>query len=104
MERAVNGLKECTPIDLVDFDEDRYNTIFEYELNEFGLRVARGGLENLRMSAPFVLTMLSDIEEIAIESSGEIFRLNRKVECGLENATVSEIIAPPIKPCQNQAA
>lgn len=80
------------PIDFFDFNEDEYNTVFEYELDEFGLQVAHDGMENLRVSAPFVLAMLSEIEEITIESTGEKFKYNRNVKCGLENATVSEII------------
>lgn len=59
MEKAVDDLQECVPIDVFDFDEDEYNTVFEYKLDEYGLKVARDGLENLRVSAPFVLAMLS---------------------------------------------
>lgn len=92
MEHAVNDLQKCTAIDIVDFSEDEYNTIFEYKLDEYGLQVARDGLENLRVSAPFVLAMLLEIKEITIESTGERFKFNRNIECGLENATVSEII------------
>lgn len=92
MERAVDDLQGCVPIGFFDFDEDEYNTVFEYELDEFGLQVAHDGMENLRVSAPFVLAMLSEIEEITIESTGEKFKYNRNVKCGLENATVSEII------------
>lgn len=92
MERAVDELQECTPINVLDFSEDEYNTVFEYELDEFGLQVAHDGLENLRVSAPFVLAMLSDIEEITIESTGEKFRYNKEVNCGLEKTIVSEIV------------
>ena len=59
MEKAVDDLQECVPIDVFDFDEDEYNTVFEYKLDEYGLKVSRDGLENLRVSAPFVLAMLS---------------------------------------------
>lgn len=92
MESAIADLQKCMPIDISDFNEDEYNTTFEYELDEYGLQVARDGLENLRVSAPFVLTMLSEIEEIAIVSTGETFRYNQNLECGLKNASVSEII------------
>ena len=92
MESAVDDLQKCTPINILDFSEAEYNTVFEYELDEYGLQVARDGLENLRVSAPFVLAMLSEIEEITIESTGEKFRYNQEINCGHEKATVSEIV------------
>ena len=88
MESAVDALQKCTPINILDFSEAEYNTVFEYELDEYGLQVARDGLENLRVSAPFVLAMLSEIEEITIESTGEKFRYNQEINCGHEKATV----------------
>lgn len=91
MEKAVSDLEKCTSIDITDYNEDGYNTVFEYELDEYGMQTARDGLENLRVSAPFVLAMLPAIEEITIENTGEKFRYNREMECQLENATVSEI-------------
>ncbi len=92
MENAITDLQKCSPIDVSAFNEEEYNTIFEYELNEDGLQVAREGLENLRVSAPFVLALLPEIEEISIESTGETYKYNRSVRCGLERASVSEII------------
>lgn len=91
MEKAVSDLESCTPVDFLDFDEDEYNTVFEYELDEYGMKTARDGLESLRVSAAYVLAMLPDIEEITVENTGEKFRYKREVKCGLENATVSEI-------------
>lgn len=91
MEHAVSDLGKCTPIDFFDFDEDEYNTEFEYELDEYGMQTARYGLESLRVSAPFVLAMLPEIEEITVENTGEKFRYKKERKCGLENATVSEI-------------
>lgn len=92
MENAISDLQKCVPIDISDFNEDENNTTFEYELDEYGLQVARDGLENLRVSAPFVLTMLPEIEEITIVSTGEKFKYNQNVKCGLKNALVSEIV------------
>ena len=51
MEKAVGDLESCTPVDFLDFDEDEYNTVFEYELDEYGMKTARDGLESLRASA-----------------------------------------------------
>lgn len=91
MEKAVNDLEKCTAIDISNFNEDGYNTVFEYELDEYGIQTARDGLDNLRESASFVLAMLPEIEEIAVENTEEKFRYKWKIECKLEKATVSEI-------------
>lgn len=63
MEKAVQQLMECTPLRDVP-DWEAYNTIFEYSLDEDGIEVAKQGIENLRVTAPFVLSMIEDIEEI----------------------------------------
>ena len=91
MEKAVSDLEKCTFIDIFNINENEYNTVFEYELNEYGMQTARDGLENLRVSTPFVLSMLPAIEEITVENTGEKFRYKREIECKLEKATVSEI-------------
>ena len=92
MQRAVNDLEQYVSINKLDYNIDAYNTQFEYDLNEYGVQVAKDGLENLRVSAPYVLAMLLDIEEIAVENTGEKFRYSKELTCGLENASVSEII------------
>lgn len=89
MEKAVSDLKKCTPID--SLNEDEYNTVFEYKLDEYGMQTASAGLENLRVSAPFVLAILPSIEEITVENTGERFRYKREIDCRLEKAAVSEI-------------
>ena len=92
LESAVRQLQECQPILISDYDKYAYNTIFEYELDEDGIVVARHGIENLRVSAPFVLSMLSDIEEITLEATGENYRYSTQYNCGLANSSVHEII------------
>lgn len=57
----------------------------------YGMQTARDGLESLRVSAPFVLAILPEIEEIAVENTGEKFRYKKELKCGLENETISEI-------------
>lgn len=92
MERAVADLQKCVPINVLEYNAEQYNTVFEYELDEYGLQVARDGLENLRVSAPYVLAILGDIEEIYIENTGEKYRYKQDISCNLENAIVSEIM------------
>lgn len=92
LEKAVSQLQECQPILISVYDKYAYNTIFEYELDEDGIEVAQHGIENLRVSAPFVLSMLSDIEEITLEATGENYKYSRQYNCGLANSSVHEII------------
>jgi hypothetical protein len=92
LERSVEQLQECQSLSEDELDVDEYNTLFEYELDENGIEVAQQGIENLRVSAPFVLSMLREIEEIALESTGEVYRYNNKYTCELENAFIHEII------------
>lgn len=92
LEKSVEQLQECQTISEDDLEADAYNTIFEYELDENGIEVARQGIENLRVSAPYVLSMLRDIGEIALESTCEVYRYKDKHTCELENAFIHEII------------
>lgn len=92
MQRAVNDLEQNVSINMLEYNIDAYNTQFEYDLNEYGVQVAKDGLENLRVSAPYVLAMLLDIEEIVVENTGERFRYSKEVPCKLKNASISEII------------
>lgn len=91
MEKAVGDLGNCISVDSFDYDESEYNTVFEYVLDEYGMKTACEGVESLRVSAPFVLAALPDIEEIVIENTGEKFRYKKEFYFGLKNATVSEI-------------
>lgn len=91
MEKAVQQLMECTPLRDVP-DWEAYNTIFEYALDEDGIEVAKQGIENLRVTAPFVLSMIEDIEEIFLESTGEVFRYNQSHTSQEENVFVHEIL------------
>ncbi len=92
LDKTISQLYEYIPLsEGEDIDKDAYNTVFEYELNSEGIEVAQEGLENLRISAPYVLAMLRDIEEICLEATDEVYRYVGECECGLENASVHEI-------------
>lgn len=89
---SIEQLHDCVPIEVNEcIDENSYNTIFEYALDEEGTEVAKQGLENLRVSAPFVLSMLPDIEEIHIEPQGEVYVYKEECTCDLRNAVVHKI-------------
>ena len=90
MERAVQQLMECTPLQ-GEPDWDTYNTVFEYELDDDGMEVAEQGIQNLRVSAPYVLSILKDIEEITLETTREVFRY-QKNNTILEHLIAHEIL------------
>ena len=92
LEKSVDQLYKCQSLSENEFNTNEFNTIFEYELDDDGIEVARQGIANLRVSAPFVLSILQDIEEISIESTKETYRYNREIECHLDNAYVHEIV------------
>lgn len=91
MEIAIQQLKECTPLQEIP-DWEAYNTSFEYVLDEDGIEVAKQGIENLRVTAPFVLSMMRDIEEIFLESTGEMFRYKQSYISQETHTLVHEIL------------
>ncbi|MCM1494528.1 MAG: ATP-binding protein [Bacteroides sp.] len=92
MENAVEQLQACQPVAEGEITADEYNTIFEYKLDNEGVEVAQQGIDNLRVSAPFVLSMLKDIEEIVLEATKEKYKYSQSVLCGLDGSLVHEII------------
>lgn len=91
MERAVEQLKECTPVQK-EPDWSTYQTTFEYRLEEDGIEVAKQGIEVLRLSAPFVLSRLNEIEEIALGATGEIFQHKQSLPNGQGLLSVHKIL------------
>ncbi|GKX31352.1 hypothetical protein SH1V18_38320 [Vallitalea longa] len=92
IHRSIEQLRDCKPIDGCEIvDENDYNTVFEYDLDDSGLEVAMEGLKNLRISAPYVLSMLHEIEEIRIDPFGEVYAYKMEYNYLLENAAVYEI-------------
>lgn len=92
MEKAVDQLQACRPLTEGKIKKDEYNTIFEYKLDNGGVEVAQQGINNLRVSAPFVLSMLQDIEEIALEATKEKYKYSQPVSCDLDGSLIHEII------------
>jgi len=92
IHRSIEQLRDCTPLDSWEIvDENDYNTVFEYDLDDNGLEVAMEGLKNLRISAPYVLSMLHDIEEIRIDPIGDVYAYKTEHNCKLKNGAVYEI-------------
>ncbi|OUS68711.1 hypothetical protein B1748_33190 [Paenibacillus sp. MY03] len=49
-----------------DYDENEFNTVFRYRLDEYGLKVAKLGLEDLNISIAYALVFSPNIESITI--------------------------------------
>ncbi|MFD7525043.1 sacsin N-terminal ATP-binding-like domain-containing protein [Paenibacillus chitinolyticus] len=76
---------------LEDFDENTYNTTFRYELNNDGIKVAKVGLEDLKLSIPYVLSLIPEIEELKIEPQNIVYKNCEEITCGLKNSKVFRI-------------
>lgn len=85
-------MQDCQPLSDGEIKTNAYNTLFEYKLDGEGVEVAHHGIENLRISAPFVLSMLTDIEEITLETTAEKYKYCQTIQCGLEGSLIHEII------------
>lgn len=92
LEKSVEQLQKCQLVLESEIDINQYNTIFKYKLDEDGIGIARQGIENLKVSAPFVLAMLRNIEEIVLGNTGERYQYSRTQECSLEGFSIHEII------------
>lgn len=77
--------------DANQFQEDAYNTVFKYILDEKGLEVAKKGLEDLKISIPYVMALNPQIEEVKIESEDITYTVIKEFGTKLENSTVYKI-------------
>lgn len=73
------------------FDENSYNTMFQYVLNNEGVEVAKAGMEDLNVSIPYVLSLIPEIDEIKIEPNGIVYKSNEQINYDLEDSTVFRI-------------
>jgi hypothetical protein len=69
-------------------DPDDYNTVFRYSLDEKGIEVAKVGIEDLKISIPYVMALNPQIEEVTIESEDITYSVIKKLKCGLENSKI----------------
>ncbi|WP_249879338.1 sacsin N-terminal ATP-binding-like domain-containing protein [Niallia circulans] len=74
-----------------DYNPSEYNTVFRYFLNEKGIEVAKLGIEDLKISIPYVMALNPQIEEVKIESENIKYRVVEKVDCNLENSYIYKI-------------
>lgn len=53
-------------------DENAMNTTFSYCLNESGINVAKVGLENFLITAPYVFSFVSELNKITVTFDGKV--------------------------------
>lgn len=73
------------------YNQDEYNTVFRYSLDEKGIEVAKIGLEDLKISIPYVMALNPQIEEVNIESEDITYSVIKNLKCGLENSAIYKI-------------
>lgn len=55
-----------------DVDENAMNTMFSYSLDENGVKVAKVGLENFLITAPYVFAFVSELNKITVTVDGVV--------------------------------
>ncbi|WP_047984591.1 ATP-binding protein [Ornithinibacillus californiensis] len=73
------------------YNPNDYNTVFTYSLDEKGKEVAETGLEDLKISIPYVMALNPKIEEVNIESENITYKVIEKLDCRLENSSIYKI-------------
>lgn len=90
IENSCNQL-ESNSISLNEsVDENGFNTCFTYELDSYGITVAKEGINNLIISAPFVFAFVPEINSIRINAGKYTQNIERRIEPSikLENSRV----------------
>lgn len=77
-----------------DVDNNAMNTTFTYNLDDNGVDVARVGLENFLITAPYVFAFVSELNTISVTNNGELTVYTREKEgtTQSENTFVSRIM------------
>lgn len=75
-------------------NEKEFNTCFSYILDESGVSIAKKGLNNLIISAPYVFAFVPEINSITVTSGQFIQKINRgkTIIKNLENAYEIEVV------------
>ncbi|MDD3138480.1 MAG: ATP-binding protein [Lachnospiraceae bacterium] len=76
-----------------EVEELNFNTKFIYELDEKGINTAKKGLENLLISAPYVLAFVPEVNSIALHSDNYNRKICRedRIPSKLECASVTKV-------------
>lgn len=90
IERSCNQLEANSFPVKEKVDENGFNTCFTYELDNYGVNVAKDGINNLIISAPFVFAFVPEINSIKINAECYTHTIERHVEppINLDNSRV----------------
>lgn len=80
IENSCNQLENNSFQVEASIDENEFNTCFTYYLDESGINVAKEGINNLIVSAPFVFAFVPEINTITIIEGSYTKKIERRVE------------------------
>lgn len=80
IENSCNQLENNSFHAEASIDENAFNTCFTYYLNDLGINVAKEGINNLIVSAPFVFAFVPEINTITIIEGSNTKKIERRVE------------------------
>lgn len=80
IENSCNQLENNSFHAKASIDENAFNTCFTYYLDESGINVAKEGINNLIVSAPFVFAFVPEINTITIIEGSNTKKIERRVE------------------------
>lgn len=80
IENSCNQLENNSFQAEANIDENAFNTCFTYYLDESGINVAKEGINNLIVSAPFVFAFVPEINTITIIEGSNTKKIERRVE------------------------
>ncbi|PYE49777.1 ATP-binding protein [Paenibacillus barcinonensis] len=95
IQQSCSQLDEnTTVVNSTAINEEEFNTRFIYALDESGVDIAKKGLKNLLVSAPYVFAFVSEINSITVTSGQFIQKISRGSanNSNLENAHEIEVV------------
>ena len=94
IKQSCDQLEANTESISCDVDDNAMNTTFTYNLDDNGVDVARVGLENFLITAPYVFAFVSELNTISVTNNGELTVYTREKEgtTQSENTFVSRIM------------
>ena len=93
IKRSCDQLEANTKNITDDVDENAMNTKFSYSLDESGVNVAKVGLENFLITAPYVFAFVSELNKITVTADGfvTVYTRDKVGTTQSENTFVSRI-------------
>lgn len=80
IENSCNQLESNSIVVGESVNENGFNTCFTYELDSYGINVAKEGIKNLILSSPFVFAFVPEINSIIINAEDYTKKIERRIE------------------------